>query len=355
MPRIFRGVLVALATAVVSLSGCTTQSPPSPQTITWPQEAGGGGRLFLVGSGSTLYAVWGDYAAVLEGPSARPTATPVPVPGGGRFQISDNVQRITLDTSGVPWLIRNDQRVTTFAGVGEVHPASAAVAKLATGSLTTAGGRVVSDRLVADEGQTVIDATTLLASTFTGVRIANPAQDVILHRVTALTDTDLAGRWQTNPPKTVSRMSVGTTVNAAAIDLGPVHGVAALSSDRVAIIVGDSRATGEAESRAALAVVEGGLVRRVDLPALCPTPDDVSIVRVTDRQVLIGAPAVSAQGECPAVSWPRTWLRVDVIDGTTATLGTEVQNLAVVGDRVVTATTTAQPGGVWTTTFTWGP
>ena len=353
MPRIFRGVLVALAAVAVGLSGCTTQSPPSPQTITWPQEATGGGRLLLVGSGSTLYAVWGDHAAVLEGPEARPTATPVPVPGGGESHIADRVQRIILDTSGVPWLVRNDQRVTTFAGE-EAHPASAAVAKLATGSVTTASGRVVSDRLVADEGQTVIDATTVLASTFTGVRIANPAKDLILHRVTALTDTDLAGRWQTNPPKTVYRMPVGTTVNATAIDLGPVHGVAALSSDRVAIIVGDSRATGGAESRAALAVVEGGLLRRVDLPALCPTPNDVSIVRVTDRQVLIGAPAVSAQGECPALSWSRTWLRVDVIDGTTATLGTGVQNVAVVGDRVVTATTT-QSGRAWTTTFTWGP
>jgi len=308
--------------------------------------------LLLVGSGSTLYAVWGEYAVVLEGPNAQPTATPVPVPGGGKSQISDLVQRITLDTSGVPWLVRNDQRIMTLAG--EAHPASAAVAKLATGSVTMASGRVVSDRLVADEGHAVIDATTLLASTFTGVRIANPAKDVILHRVTALTDTDLAGRWQTNPPKTVSRMPVGTTVNATAIDLGPVHGVAALSSDRVAIIVGDSRATGGAESRAALAVVEGGLVRRVDLPALCPTPDDVSIVRVTDRQVLIGAPAVSAKGECPAVSLLRTWLRVDVIDGTTATLGTGVQNLAVVGDRVVTATTTDSIM-LWTTTLTWGP
>lgn len=70
--------------------------------------------------------------------------------------------------------------------------------------------------------------------------------------------------------------------------------------------------------------------------------------------MLIGAPAVSAKGECPAVSLLRTWLRVDVIDGTTATLGTGVQNLAVVGDRVVTATTTDSIM-LWTTTLTWGP
>ena len=164
MPRIFRVVLVALATVVVGVSGCTTTPSGPPQTtITWPQETSDALRLLLVGSGSTLYAVWGDRSVVIAGPQGTPT--PTRLPKDDQQPGSETPQQIAVDPSGQVWLIRSNQQVTTFLGVD--HPASAAVSELGRGSITLPTGRVVPDRLVSEDGLAILDGTTLLASTYT--------------------------------------------------------------------------------------------------------------------------------------------------------------------------------------------
>jgi len=100
-------------------------------------------------------------------------------------------------------------------------------------------------------------------------------------------------------------------------------------------------------------VLEAGTVRRVPIPGLCPSDYDATLVRLSDRVVLLGAPAPRDNGECRSVSAARTWLRVDVVDGTSQVLATDTETLAVVGDRIVTATTT-HVVDTWTTRITWG-
>jgi len=50
----------------------------------------------------------------------------------------------------------------------------------------------------------------------------------------------------------------------------------------------------------------------------------------------------------------RTWLRIDVVDSTSTVLATETENLAIVGDRIITARTQGSTLS-WTTTITWLP
>ncbi|OPZ56526.1 MAG: hypothetical protein BWY91_00290 [bacterium ADurb.BinA028] len=350
MPRIFRGVLVALATVVVGVSGCTTTPSGPPQTtITWPQETSDALRLLLVGSGSTLYAVWGDRSVVIAGPQGTPT--PTRLPKDDQQPGSETPQQIAVDPSGQVWLIRSNQQVTTFLGVD--HPASAAVSELGRGSITLPTGRVVPDRLVSEDGLAILDGTTLLASTYTGGRTLNPDQDVLINRVTASGHDEVAGRWRTNPPDPLSGVPEGTSVPAGSVDLGVVRRVAALAPDRIAFVVGTVSGTIKRDSRLSLAVLEAGTVRRVPIPALCPSDYDATLVRLSDRVVLLGAPAPRDNGECRSVSAARTWLRVDVVDGTSQVLATDTETLAVVGDRIVTATTT-HVVDTWTTRITWG-
>lgn len=349
----FRG-LAAFAGIVtlISIGGCT-EAPPSPQTIAWTG-ATGGGRLLLAGSGTVLYAVWGDRQASLAGPSASAVATPVPGPSA----ISDSptaasVSSLTLDTMGTPWLVRHEMGATTWAGVW--HPAAAEVRALGTGTVTATDGRVVTDRLVSDEGVAVVDDTTMLAPTFTGVRRADNDANVILERVTASGATPEAGRWRGQAPAPLSRLSVGESVPATALDLGVIRAVSPLSSSRVALVVGDSSASSNAPSgRLTLAVVEAGMVRRAPLPDLCPAAGDVSLQRISDHRLLLGAPAPASNGDCVARGFARTWALVDVTAGTVTVVATDAEAAAVVGDRLVTART-AQAFGLWTTTLHWQP
>lgn len=353
MPRISRGVLVVVALAMVPVSACTTTPPAPPQTvITWPEGTTGGYVPLLVGSGSTLYAVWGDRLAVITGPQGSPVLSEIPVTQNGSPEIGEVPRGISIDATGGIWLVRADQRVTSLAGAS--HPAVNSVVSLGKGSITLPSGRGVPDRLVAEEGLAVVDGSTLLATTFTGLRSLDNSLDVIVNRVTISGHEEVAGRWRTDGRRALSRVSVGGVVPADAVDLGVVRGLAALTLDRAVIVVGNSRELAGPDSRMSLAVFEAGTLRRVPLVDLCPTFEDVSVVRLSDRLVLLGAPAPTPQGECPGVPAPRTWLRIDVTDGSSTILATDTENLAIVGDRMVTATTQVT-ATIRTTTITWLP
>lgn len=249
-------------------------------------------------------------------------------------------------------MVQADQRVTTPDG--SKHPAVTRLLALGEGSVTLSSGRVVSDRLVAQEGLAVVDGSTVLASTFTGLRAENNAVDVLLNQVTATGHTEVAGRWRTEPEQPLARVPEGALVPATAVDLGVVRGVAALTQGRAVITVGNPPEPSNPHPRLSIAVLEGATLRRLPLLALCPTEGDVSLVRVSDRLVLIGAPAPKAGGECPRVPAMRTWLRIDVTDGSSTILATDTENLAIVGDRIITARTQGSSAS-WTTTITWLP
>lgn len=353
MPRISRGVLVAVALAMVPVSACTTTPPAPPQTvISWPEGTTGGYVPLLVGSGSTLYAVWGNRMAVISGPQGSPVVSAVPASRDGSAGIGGNPRGLAVDTIGAVWLVQADQRVTTPDG--SKHPAVTRLLALGEGSVTLSSGRVVSDRLVAQEGLAVVDGSTVLASTFTGLRAENNAVDVLLNQVTATGHTEVAGRWRTEPEQPLARVPEGALVPATAVDLGVVRGVAALTQGRAVITVGNPPEPSNPHPRLSIAVLEGATLRRLPLLALCPTEGDVSLVRVSDRLVLIGAPAPKAGGECPRVPAMRTWLRIDVTDGSSTILATDTENLAIVGDRIITARTQGSSAS-WTTTITWLP
>ncbi len=354
MPRVIRGVLVAVALALVPASACTTTPPAPPQTvITWPEGTSGGYVPLLVGSGSTLYAVWGDRMAVISGPQGSPVVSEVPASRNGSAGIGAIARGLAVDTTGAVWLVQAGQRVTTPDGAR--HPAATRLLALGEGSVTLSSGRVVSDRLVAQEGLAVVDGSTVLASTFTGLRAENNAADVLLYRVTASGHTEVAGRWRTEPAQPLALVNEGISVPAASVDLGAVRGVAALTQDRAVMAVVSPPEASSPHPRLSIAVLDGVMLRRLPLIALCPTEGDVSLVRISDRLVLIGAPAPTAAGECPRVPATRTWLRIDVVDGSSTILATDTENLAIVGDRIITARTQGSASSSWTTTIIWRP